>query len=53
MSNVTARLIIKGNKNDIHDFISRVKGITNIDFNIILSIPFEIKYTSFPIKIVS
>ena len=53
MSDVTTRLIIQGNKDDIHDFVGRVKGITNLDFECILPIPFEIKYTSFPIKIVS
>lgn len=53
MSNTLTRLTIKGPNSDINDFIKSVKGSTNLDFYKILPMPFEIKYTIYPVKIIS
>lgn len=45
------RLTIQGD--DILKFINDVKGETNLDFNKVLPVPFELKYTIFPVKILS
>ncbi len=53
MSNTLTRLMIKGPDNDINHFMNAVKGNTNLDFYKILPMPFEIKYTIYPIKIIT
>lgn len=53
MSDTVTRLIIQGDDNDIENFILNVKGDTNLDFYKILPIPFDLKYTIHPIKIMT
>ena len=53
MSDTITRLIIQGDDDHIEAFINAVKGDTNLDFYKILPIPFEIKYTIYPVKMIS
>ncbi len=53
MSDVRTRLIIQGDHESLKDFIIKATGETNLDFYNFLPLPFELKHTIYPIKIIS